>query len=110
MDISKLPFNQLLGLQIIHEGDAPKVALSPVAAHANHVETLHATVVYGVAEAASGLCLLTQFPQFELDHVCVLRSAEVTYRRPGLADDDKRCRTDSRVLVRFPHTFSRLGE
>ena len=79
MDVAVLPFNLVLG--IVVQDNA--ILLQPKPEHLNHVNTIHATVLYGIAEAAAGLCLLKRFPELSHSYVAVLRSAEVKYRRPG---------------------------
>lgn len=80
MDISSLPFNQLLG--VTTDGNA--VLLVPKHEHTNHIGTVHATVIFGIAEIASGVRLLQRFPNLGEDHGAVLRSSEVKFRRPGI--------------------------
>jgi acyl-CoA thioesterase len=88
MDVSALPFNKYLGLSINPSDAKPTVSLRPCAHHLNHVGTVHATVVYGVAEAASGHCLLARFPGLVDSSVAVLRSSSAKYRRPASPDGD----------------------
>ena len=92
MDVSSLPFNRHLGLSLDPSGDPAAVVLQPSAIHLNHVATVHATVLYGVAEAASGQCLLMRFPSLADSSLAVLRSSSVKYRRPAAPD----CRIDAR--------------
>ncbi len=86
MDIAKLPFNKVLGIK----ADGRQIVLVPHMQHLNHVETVHAVVIFGVAEAASGLCLLDRFPEFTQSFVAVLRNATTKYRRPAIADSELR--------------------
>ncbi len=79
MDISSLPFNQSIGIKI----DGKDIVLTPRREHLNHVGTVHAAVVYGVAEAAAGQCLLLRFPDLSESFVAVLRSSTVKYRHPA---------------------------
>lgn len=79
MDVSSLPFNKWLGLTA-NEGT---VQVSPSAEHLNHLGTVHATVLFGVAEAASGHWLVRRFPELADGHLAVLRTAQLKYRRPG---------------------------
>jgi len=79
MDVSSLPFNKWLGLTA-NDGT---VQVSPNAKHLNHVGTVHATVLFGVAEAASGHWLVRRFPELADGHLVVLRTAQLKYRRPG---------------------------
>jgi len=92
MDVSTLPFNQHLGLRVGSANGRPAVVLRPGGHHLNHVGTVHAAAVYGLAEAASGQCLLGRFPDLVDSHVAVLRSAAVKYRRPAAADAQLRAR------------------
>jgi len=53
-----IPLNQLLGIDIVSVGDGcaeAKVALQPQLK--NHIGSAHASVVFGVAEAASGAAM-----------------------------------------------------
>jgi len=90
MDVSTLPFNKHLGLSIDPSDDKPTVILQPCAHHLNHVGTVHATVIYGIAEAASGHCLLARFPDLVGSSVAVLRSSTAKYRRPASPDGEIR--------------------
>lgn len=84
MDISSLPFNQSIGIR----ADGMDIVLTPRREHLNHVGTVHAAVVYGVAEAAAGQCLLLRFPDLSESFVAVLRSSTVKYRHPGSMGSD----------------------
>jgi acyl-coenzyme A thioesterase PaaI-like protein len=88
MDVSTLPFNKHLGLGISGSGGKPRVILRPCAHHLNHVGTVHATVIYGLAEAASGQCLAARFPRLADSYVAVLRSSSAKYRRPASPDGE----------------------
>ena len=90
MDVSTLPFNKYLGLSISPSDGKPTMILQPCAHHLNHVDTVHATVIYGVAEAASGHCLLARFPSLVGSFVAVLRNSSAKYRRPASSDGDIR--------------------
>lgn len=83
MNVLDLAFNQHIGLQLTRHDDRNLVCLDPDARHTNHLETVHAGVLFSLAEAASGHALLEQC-RFDLDELLVvLRSADVRYRRPA---------------------------
>ena len=84
MDISTLPFNKAIG--IIADGSG--VRLVPTREHLNHLETVHATVLYGIAEAASGQFLIKRFPNLADSLFAVLRTSTVKYRRPASISSD----------------------
>ena len=86
MDVASLPFNQLLGLESGETEGRAFVLLDPRPQHCNHVGTVHAAVLYGIAEAASGQCLLSHFPDLTGSAVALLRSSTVKYRNPASAD------------------------
>lgn len=82
MDVAALPFNRWLGLRT--EGDT--VRLTPTADHTNHLNTVHAAVVFSIAESAAGHWLATQYPELEQDYIAVLRNSSTKYRRPATRD------------------------
>lgn len=86
MDVASLPFNQLLGLESTETDGCAFVVLEPRPQHCNHLGTVHAAVLFGVAEAASGQCLLSHFPGLTGSAVVLLRSSSVKYRNPAAAD------------------------
>lgn len=86
MDVTSLPFNQFLGLQSTEVGGVPAIVLEPGPQHVNHVGTVHAVALYGVAEAASGQVLVARFPDLEQNAVALLRTSRVKYRTPGATD------------------------
>lgn len=94
MDISSLPFNKLLG--VATDGDS--VVLTPRLEHTNHVGTVHATVIFGIAEIASGVCLLDRFPRLGEKHGAVLRSSSVKFRRPGIVSQGDEPSVELRAL------------
>ncbi len=111
MDVSALPFNKRLGL-VAHDSDGtPAVALQPTAHHLNHVNTIHATVIYGLAEAASGRCLLSRFPSLADSFVAVLRSSAVKYRRPASPDVQIRAsgKLDDEMAAKFHERLTSRG-
>ena len=78
MESSDLPFNKELGIQLADE----TVTLQPGFRHGNHLGTIHATVAYGLAEAASGHFLLRQLAE-RAELFAVLRGSTVKDREPG---------------------------
>ncbi|MCA9198438.1 MAG: DUF4442 domain-containing protein [Planctomycetales bacterium] len=79
MKINELPFNRMLGLQ----ADGLRVLLVPQSEHGNHVNTVHATVLFGLAEASTGHLLMQRFPELADSHMAVLRESSTKFRRPA---------------------------
>ena len=111
MDVSTLPFNRHLGLTIRDVDGTPTVVLQPGEHHLNHVNTVHATVIYGLAEAASGHCLLSRFPGRVDSFVAVLRKSVAKYRRPASPEVPlhARARLDDETAARFEELLATRG-
>ncbi len=86
VDISKLPFNRLIGLKYEERNGRICIVIDPLNHHANHVGTVHATAIYGAAEAASGQCLVEEFPDLAGSGFIVLRTSTVKFRRAASLD------------------------
>ncbi len=84
MNVTQLPFNQLLGLQKCQNQDDGILELPADPKYLNHVDTVHATAIYGLAEASSGQFLSDNIKVSKHSIVPILRRAEIKYRKPGM--------------------------
>ena len=86
MQITELPFNQHIDLQIDARGDGDEVFLKQQSCLLNHVGSLHASVIHALAEGASGhyliLNLLPLFPQSTV----LVKKASIQYKRPAMQE------------------------
>lgn len=82
MDVTKLPFNEFIGLKL---SDEPNylLMLDDRAEYLNHLNTVHAGALFTLAEATSGHYLLGQFNELP-DIVPVVRKVEIKYRKPAI--------------------------
>lgn len=82
MDVTKLPFNEFIGLKL---SDEPNylLMLDDMAEYLNHLNTVHAGALFTLAEATSGHYLLGQFDELP-DIVPVVRKVEIKYRKPAI--------------------------
>ncbi|WP_418423712.1 PaaI family thioesterase [Alistipes sp.] len=82
MDVTKLPFNEFIGLKL---SDEPNylLMLDDKAEYLNHLNTVHAGALFTLAEATSGHYLLGQFDELP-DIVPVVRKVEIKYRKPAI--------------------------
>lgn len=82
MDVTKLPFNEFIGLKL---SDEPNylLMLDDRAEYLNHLNTVHAGALFTLAEATSGRYLLGQFDKLP-DIVPVVRKVEIKYRKPAI--------------------------
>ena len=82
MKITDLPFNQHIGL----EKDDQGLVLHSKRHLLNHVGTLHATAIYGLAEAASGDFIIANLLPLFPDATALARSGSIQYKRPATTD------------------------
>lgn len=82
MDVTKLPFNEFIGLKL---SDEPNylLMLDDRAEYLNHLNTVHAGALFTLAEATSGHYLLGQFDELP-DIVPVVWKVEIKYRKPAI--------------------------
>jgi acyl-coenzyme A thioesterase PaaI-like protein len=80
MDVTKLPFNEFIGLRFSDDIDY-LLMLDDKSEYRNHLDTIHASAQFALAEATSGHFLLNEFS--ELTNVIpVVRKVEVKYKKP----------------------------
>lgn len=81
MDVIRLPFNEFVGLKY---SDNPLylLMLDDKPAYRNHLDTVHASAQFALAEATSGYYLLGEFKGLS-DIVPVVRKVEAKYRKPA---------------------------
>ena len=79
MDVTKLPFNQLIGLKI-SDKNGYLLLLDNRPEYRNHLDTVHASAQFALAEASSGYFLLNEFSELT-GIVPVVRKVETKYRK-----------------------------
>jgi acyl-coenzyme A thioesterase PaaI-like protein len=82
MDVTQLPFNRLLGLEIVKGEQGDRVSLPAGEQYGNHLGTVHASALMAVAEAGSGDFLLCHWGDLQ-GLVPVVRRLEVKFRKPA---------------------------
>ncbi len=83
MDVTQLPFNQFLGIRACEDKENGILELAAAPKYLNHVGTMHATAIYGLAEASSGQFLANRIQISEETVLPILRRADIKYRRPA---------------------------
>lgn len=100
MDISELPFNKLIGLEIAGPENSLMVAMPAGDRYLNHLGTVHASALLAVAEAGSGEFLYRNFGH--ISHaVPVLRKLEARFRRPASGRVASRCVVSQEVVAEW---------
>ena len=81
MDVTKLPFNRFIGLKISDKAGF-LLMLEARSEYRNHLNTVHASALFSLAEASSGHFLLREFSGLT-EIVPVVRKVETRYRKPA---------------------------
>lgn len=83
IDITKVPFNQLLGISLSKDADF-LLQLDNRKEYTNHLDTVHAAALFALAEGSGAQLLLKAFPEEIIDNVIpVLRKVDVSYKKPA---------------------------
>lgn len=83
LDITKVPFNQLLGIRVADDPDY-LLQLDAKKEYTNHLDTVHAAALFALAEGSGAQFMLKSFPFDMIDQfIPVLRNAEVIYKKPS---------------------------
>ena len=86
MHVTDLPINRTLGMQLATAGSSHLIELPASPLLLNHVGTVHASVLFALAEACSGEFLLQQLGEELSPNVfAVLRTSDVKFRKPAHA-------------------------
>jgi len=81
MDVTKLPFNHFIGLKM-SDKNGYLLMLENRPEYRNHLDTVHASALFALAEASSGYFLLNEFSELE-NVVPVVRKVETKYKKPA---------------------------
>jgi acyl-coenzyme A thioesterase PaaI-like protein len=81
MDVTKLPFNQFVGLKISNK-NGYLLMLDNWSQYRNHLDTVHASAQFALAEATGGYFLLNEFSELT-GIVPVVRKVETKYKKPA---------------------------
>jgi len=82
--IEQIPGNRLLGLQVTEMADGRGTVVLPFRDDlVNHVGTVHAVALFGIADACSGAALFAGFDALDGSVSPIARGGEISYRRPA---------------------------
>ncbi len=83
MEITQIPFAKLIGIQ---ENNAGQLQLAFTPQTHNHLQTMHASAQFTLAETASGALLQSLFPELVDKVIPVLRKASASFKKPAIKD------------------------
>lgn len=80
MEITKIPFIEKIGINRNRQG---LLGLEIDDSIKNHIQTIHASALFALAEAASGEALQLTFPEYNGKVVPVLRDSQIKFKKPA---------------------------
>jgi len=106
MDVTQIPFVKHIGIEENEEGI---LTLEPTVVVQNHIQTIHASAQFALAETQSGLYLQTLFPEYVGEVIPLLRSSSVKYKSPATSALVAHANVDDVVKEKFISLFERKG-
>jgi len=80
MDVTQIPFAKHIGIERKEEG---RLKLEATQVVKNHIQSIHASAQFALAETQSGLFLQLEFPELVGKVAGLLRSSSVKYKNPA---------------------------
>jgi len=80
MDVTQIPFARYVGIEKKEES---RLKLEATEVVQNHIQTIHASAQFTLAETQSGLFLQLEFPELVGKVAGLLRSSSVKYKNPA---------------------------
>jgi acyl-coenzyme A thioesterase PaaI-like protein len=81
MDVTKLPFNRFVGIKMSEKSEY-LLTLDNQPEYRNHLDTVHASAQFALAEATSGFFLLNELSELT-GVIPVVRKVETKYKKPA---------------------------
>lgn len=104
MDVTKIPFIEKIG---ITRNRDDRLALSSDISNHNHINTLHASAQFALAETASGEVLQNLFPELVGKVVPVLRDSQIKFKQPTVHSVSAIASVDDAAREKFIAQFER---
>jgi len=82
MDVTKIPFNNFIGIKRSNDKNYI-LQIEEDKKYHNHLQTIHASVQFALAEATSGDFLLNNFIDYKNNIIPVVRRTELKYSIPA---------------------------
>lgn len=108
VDVSKLPFNRLIGLELADPDSGFLVCLPDKPQYTNHLGTVHGSALLAVAEAGSGTFLSQHFAS-ETGVIPVVRKLDAKFRKPASGQISARCEVSSDEVARWSTELTSRG-
>ena len=106
MDVTHIPFAKHTGIKY---KDECTLKLEPTEAVQNHIQGIHASAQFTLAETQSGLFLQQEFPELVGKVAGVLRGSSVKYKNPATTSIYATATFDDSVKEKFLIQLERKG-
>ena len=106
MDVTQIPFANHIGIEYKDEGT---LKLEPTEVVQNHIQSIHASAQFTLAETQSGLFLQQEFPELVGKVAGVLRGSSVKYKNPATTSIYATATLDDSVKEKFLIQLERKG-
>ena len=105
MNVLEIPFVKHVGIK--KDGE---LKLNMKGELINHIQTIHASAQFTLAETASGACLMEEFPQYKGEVIPMLRSSIVKYKSPATSMLRAKATLTKEAKEKFLRQFERRGQ
>ena len=106
MDVTQIPFAKHIGIERKEEGT---LKLEPTQIVQNHIQSIHASAQFALAETQTGLYLQLAFPELVGKVVGLLRGSTVKYKNPAITSIYAVASIDKEVKETFLSQLERKG-
>ena len=108
MDVLKISFNNFLGIKKSNKAQYI-FQLDRNPQFMNHLDTLHASAQFALAEATSGQYLLTSFSEYSEKVVPILRKSKIKFSKPGTTEVFSSATISEEMKERFLMELKKRG-
>ena len=106
MDATTIPFVEKVG---VIRSSVGLLELGFNESIQNHLQTIHASAQFALAETASGEILQSVFPELEGKVAPVLREAQIKYKKPATKSISTHPTVSDEAVSKFKEQFARKG-
>ncbi|MEJ2407548.1 MAG: PaaI family thioesterase [Candidatus Thiodiazotropha sp.] len=106
MEIRKIPFVEKVGIEKNEQGH---LTLSFDDSNNNHINTVHASALFTLAESASGEALQSYFPELVGKVIPVVRDSQIKFRKPAIDSITAFPSIADNDVAKFKEQFNKKG-
>jgi len=106
MNVLEIPFVQKVGLRRNHNDN---LSLPINSSNENHIQTVHASAQFTLAETISGEALQKMFPHLVGHVVPILRESEIKFKKPATGEIYGLAHIDDAMKEKFEEQLVKRG-